>query len=141
MVKVLKKVLFCICITLILMNFIMYNTSFAAPGDSLAEKVKTTYNNTAGISIGKRITSGLSGIAGILFGVFKLPAIALAQIVQTVGAGVANIGRASGESIIIALTPDDIIFNEISLTSIDFFNIDGAEGIIKEIRQQIALWY
>lgn len=141
MVKVLKKILLCMCIALILMNFTMCDMSFATEEDNIVNKAKTWYGYTAEASIGTRIANGLSGIAGILMTGPKLMAVAIAQIVQTIGAGIANIGRASGESMIIALTPDDILFNEISLTSIDFFNIDGAEGVIKEIREQIALWY
>ena len=40
-----------------------------------------------------------------------------------------------------SLSVQDIIFNEVKITDINFFNIDGADGTINTIRGNVAAWY
>ena len=39
------------------------------------------------------------------------------------------------------LSVQDIIFNKVKITDINFFDIDGADGVIKTIRGNVAAWY
>ena len=39
------------------------------------------------------------------------------------------------------LSVQDIIFNKVKITDINFFDIDGADGVIKTIRENVAAWY
>lgn len=40
-----------------------------------------------------------------------------------------------------SLSVQDIIFNKVKITDINFFDIDGADGVIKTIRENVAAWY
>ena len=40
-----------------------------------------------------------------------------------------------------SLSVQDIIFNKVKITDINFFDIDGADGTIKIIRGNVAAWY
>lgn len=144
MVKTLKKMLICICIIMVLLNFTLEIPSLAKTASEIVESAKITYDNTAGFSIGDRLLNSLSGIAGVLITIPKLAAAAVATIIQSISVGIARMaGAAPDAKTGMTLSPDDILFNKINLTSIDFFNTSGLDdgNIIKEIREQIALWY
>ena len=40
-----------------------------------------------------------------------------------------------------SISVQDIIFNKVKITDINFFDIDGADGVIKTIRENVAAWY
>ncbi len=39
------------------------------------------------------------------------------------------------------VTPDDIIFNRVGMTNINFFELNGAGPVVTKIRENIATWY
>ena len=138
MVKFFKKLLICICIMLVISNFIVNTFTFADE----AEDFKSSTQDSDS-TIGDKLTDVLSGIVGLLTWFPRVMTIGGMSIIQVVGAGVANMaGEITGEDIGLTLSPDDVIFNKIHLTSIDFFDMSLSDtNIVKQIRQQIALWY
>lgn len=150
MKNVLKKLLICICLFIIVFNFIMIESNYVyASFDSDAGTVFTPSSSGGGASntIADTITSTLSGIVGLLTWVMRLPFAVAPIIVQSIGSAVAQMdGRPSGVSGFVFLTPYHIIFNEINLTSIDFFTLSGsdappANSATYLIRVEIAKWY
>ncbi|MGN1299362.1 MAG: hypothetical protein ACI4UE_05215 [Candidatus Scatovivens sp.] len=144
MIKILKKLLVCICIALIIINFTANGLSFAALDDKgIAEKVEEDLQDKNSGEFGETVTKILSGIVGILWWQVKIPAIAVVGVIQAIGGSVArSAGTATGTGIL--LSPDDIIFNRIYLTDINFFKTDlggGNAEVIEKIREQIAMWY
>ena len=149
MVKFFKKLITCICIILVISNFMMPNVNFADDSvDAIVEKIKKNHQELiADGSTGDKIAAVFSGIAGILAWGFTLPIIATTTIIQVVTDGIAKMtGKtaAAAGSTDFTFSADDVLFNKINLTSIDFFDINSPEvagTVVAKIREQIALWY
>lgn len=74
------------------------------------------------------------GILGILLIGAKLGILAIGGIIALI------LSLFSGEGAH-TLSVQDIIFNKVKITDINFFDIDGADGVIKIIRENVAAWY
>ena len=149
MKRTLKKLLICICVFLVLFNQLGLNCiRVEAAGDSVSD-IASSVNGTGSDSPGEKIGKVLSGIVGILTWGLRLPFAVAPLIIQSIGGVVANMegktSHSTGGAAAIFLTPETVIFDEIHLTSIDFFNLSDstlkADGAVKLIREQIALWY
>lgn len=80
----------------------------------------------------------IDGIVGILTYVIKVPILLILMGIQAIFTGVAMLdGHSQIDGL---LTPDDLFFNRVGITNIDFFDfsVGGAVGII---RQNVATWY
>ena len=73
------------------------------------------------------------GILGILLLGAKLGILGIGRIFSLVLGFFTDNGA--------SLSVQDIIFNKVKITDINFFDIDGADGVIKTIRENVAAWY
>lgn len=120
MIKNLKKLVTCICIVLVLFNFMLHTATFAKDVDDIKSNYKDSFTSSE-----DKLAAVLSGIAGVLTWIPRAMIIAGASIIQIIGSSAANIvgeTDAGAKAADITLSPDDVIFNKINLTSIDFFN-------------------
>ena len=73
------------------------------------------------------------GILGILLYGARLGIVLLGRVISLIlGFFTDNVA---------SLSVQDIIFNKVKITDINFFDIDGADGVIKTIRENVAAWY
>ena len=73
------------------------------------------------------------GILGILLLGAKLGILGIGRLISLILGLFAEKGA--------SLSVQDIIFNKVKITDINFFNINGADGVIKTIRENVAAWY
>ena len=141
MKKVLKKLLICICLFLILFNFMMIESNYVYAAVSVNSFTTETGNIFSGL--GEDITSLLSGLVGVLTWIQRLPLALAPMLLQGVAGLVGNMQGTTDGSTIILLTPYEILFNKLHLTSIDFFNLSEPDSTtaVGQIRQQIVKWY
>lgn len=97
--------------------------------------------------------SFIDDLLGTVIGIFtwipKLLALGLARGLQNIVGLVAySQGTVDDSGNIVRdkpddkeITPFDIFFNKIAILDINFFNFDGENGVINNIRSSIAVWY
>ena len=73
------------------------------------------------------------GILGILLLGAKLFILLIGRVISLILGFFTDSGA--------SLSVQDIIFNKVKITDINFFDIDGADGVIKTIRENVAAWY
>lgn len=73
------------------------------------------------------------GILGILLLGAKLGILFIGRVISLILGFFTDNGA--------SLSVQDIIFNKVKITDINFFDIDGADGVIKTIRENVAAWY
>lgn len=76
----------------------------------------------------------LDGIVGVLLSPAKWLLLVIGKVIDWV-LKLFTVGEGKNMSV------DDIIFNKLPLTSIDFFNFNSKEQAVNTIRQNIATWY
>lgn len=76
---------------------------------------------------------------GIVFNGFKLVLIAVASALEGVVTAIAKMDP--NHKIGYVLTPDDIIFNQVGLTNINFFDFQNVGDVVLNIRKNVASWY
>ena len=63
------------------------------------------------------------------------------SIAQAIGKILSTIGAAiTGENLVEGLTLDKILFNEVELTSIDFFSTDNGNSL-SNLKENVSIWY
>lgn len=84
----------------------------------------------------------VDGIVGLLLSPIKFFILIIANILRAITGGIAAIGgTASGGTFdTIFISPDDILFNELDITNINFFDFN-VEGPLLTIRKNVAIWY
>ena len=113
--------------------------------DSKSVTYKTVSDVENSQSIGDTVTgfagSILNGIVGVFFYVFKLVPMLIGRILMSI-IGLAVNGT---DTFISGLNLDKILFNEIPILSVNFFETvpDGvwSANTINNIREQVAVWY
>ncbi len=83
------------------------------------------------------------GLVGILLLPLKIFIIIIGTVIRAIAGGIALIGGTNGLGNTldtIMLSPEDIIFNKVNLTSVDVFDF-SVSGAMLTIRQNIAMWY
>lgn len=84
------------------------------------------------------IASFLEGLVGLLIlGPLRLVCIVMGLLLQTIASAVASI---AGQEFNL-VTIDDILFNRVGVTDINFFDLDGAGSALRVLRELIAGWY
>lgn len=142
-----QKLMWCIVIFITLINLITAliptpANIVQATDSSDVQTVENLDPNADDNSMMDGIISGVGvvadGITGVVTWVIRLPFFLIAMAVQGIITGIAMIG---GSKIQGFLTPDDIFFNRVGITEIDFFNFTGETSAIQTIRINIATWY
>lgn len=80
----------------------------------------------------------IDGVVGLLTIVVRIPLLLIIMALQGILTGISMLGGSNIEGI---LTPDDLFFNRVGLTNIDFFDLTGNAGVIQTIRVNVATWY
>ena len=80
----------------------------------------------------------VDGFVGLISTVFQFPFLLIGKGLHLILTEIAQLG---GSEIDGFLTPDDIFFNRVGITDIDFFNFAGEESVVQTIRKNIATWY
>ena len=125
--KILKKMLISMLLIITLFNFIFSsNVSYAFMGWDDPEEVINS------------ITSVMGGIVSILYWPLRIKIVGYAFLIgEFVNTTIAKMD--GGETFFV--TPFDIFFNKINLTSIDFFDFEGAGETSLTFRTEVAKWY
>lgn len=132
-----KKYLKIISIVILAILLIICMTMISkAAGPSVDEE--NSFMDNA-LSVGGTI---VDGIVGLLLTPLKIFIVIIGTVIRAISGGIALIGGTSLSGTIdtIMLSPEDIIFNKINLTSIDIFDF-SVTGPMLTIRQNIAMWY
>ncbi len=133
------KIIAFLSLIVLVMN-IFNPISFAEDTDLPSEQAKqeeTAWEETESRGLGSVI---LDGIAGILLYPMKLMIIGLAQAVRLITGTVAQLG--GGHVDVLDFSLDSILFNEVPLVKLDFFNIAGETNLtLSVLKKNIAQWY
>ena len=138
MKRVLKKLLICLVVIVLLNNFVVgnlfTNVSYAITTDDVLDAVETV----------------LGTVVGLLTWPIRLVAITIGLAVNTLMGTVAYVEGGTvndtnvdpGTTTITTLSPFDILFNNIALLRINFFDRgDNEDSILYKFRTSIAFWY
>lgn len=133
MKKVLRKLLVCILIAIIVINFI------SAVNGSNVYAIEWSPG-----ALFVNVCTGLIGL--LLYPVTLLPTAIFIGLSDIVGAiaklSIGDISSYGGIAVDwVILTPFHILFNKIPLVDINFFNLTGVSGTILSFRQAVAGWY
>lgn len=128
----------------------VYAVGAQLPGENPTQNIKNTQgeNGTkanSGYGVDDLIGSTVSGIVGLIAYPFKLIIIIVGNVVRMISSEIALIGGMDKESSLVDsmffISPDDILFNHIPLTDINFFDFSSNNGAISSIRKNVAIWY
>ena len=118
-----------------MLNFVLPNVSCVVYSATEAQQAET--RETEGH---QSILGGIAdGVAGLLTWPLRILILALGEAVRLVIGGIASI---SGGSFNVNISPEDILFNKLEVTDINFFDFDDSlsDGVLT-IRKNIAIWY
>lgn len=135
--KKILKILYVLFIVLFIIN-ILGNTVLAQNVTVVNEISETTEADGVLDAIWDGIGTVLDGVVGLLTIVIRIPLLLIVMALQAILTGVAMLGGSNIEGI---LTPDDLFFNKVGLTNIDFFDFSGNTSAIQTIRINVATWY
>ena len=139
MVKIkLTKILITLCLIVVVAQVFMPYTAYAA--NSITEKQSELFQ--VSLDYGG-IGNLIDGIIGVLTVGARIKWTLIGAAIGAISTVVAvsdNFGDLADTKLV---TPEDILFNRVTITDIDFFNINGApEGsVTRTIREQVSLWY
>ena len=140
-----QKIIFIVTIILIIMNVIC-NVVLATNGEASREtndgvivinEIDTEEEDDTWTLV-DGLLGVLDGLMAIVSKILGLPFLLIAVGIQGVLTQIAKMG---GESIEGWVTPDDIFFNRLAITDINFFNLNTGADAIDTIRLNIATWY
>ena len=149
--KYLKKVLISIMILTVMINSheFVYAVGAQLPGENPTQNIRNTQgeNGTkanSGYGVDDLIGSTVNGIVGLITFPFKIIIIVIGSVARMITGSIAVIGGLDGDASAtdtIFISPDEILFNKIPLTDINFFDFSNSNGAISSIRKNVAIWY
>jgi len=142
MKRKLKKLLWLLVIILTITNLLFANIAEATNNNGASTTINSL-NSAEEDNLFETVFDFRGGLVdigvGIISKVVQIPLLLIAQGLHALLTGIASIGNDSIEGMV---TPDDIFFNRISFTDINFFDIPSDTGsMIYAIRTNIATWY
>lgn len=137
MKKKIQKTLWVLLIALLIIN-IFSNIAFAS-GVTVVDSISETTgaDDVMGV-IWDGIGTVIDGVVGLLTIVVRIPLLLIVMAFQGIVTGISLLGGSNIDGI---LTPDDLFFNRVGLTNIDFFDFSGNASVIQTIRINVATWY
>ena len=123
------------------------NYKFDSKEQKLAEQIDYT---AAG---GKVVGALIDGVAGIITWVPRILVIIVGGVCQFLGTVVGESAGTTETGIVTMIAPEDILFNKLAITDVNFFSIDtfgigdhtknlsGSDNPIKLLKQNVATWY
>lgn len=127
MKRILKKLLVIILILLTLNNFLI--VSAQAAEDTLADM------------LGKYVGSLFSGVIGWLTYIYRAPAVMAGWLINKFMAQLALGENADNPGPLTSITIFDILFDQVEILSIDFFDLSNPDSLVGKFRINIAAWF
>ena len=127
-----------ICIVTML-NIVLPSVSYVVYADDTntteAQKEETRATEGEDRGCGQR----MDGIAGLLTWPLRMLILAFGYAIRLVIGGIASI---AGGEFNLNISPNDILFDKLEITDVNFFNFDNSlsDGVLT-IRKNIAIWY
>lgn len=163
----LGKILILLIVSILMFNFISSNvvmgTSNTGNEQTITEAPPTAgvVGNSGGImdeiDIAETISDGASLVADGLVGIFtyfeRIKIIIIGGVLQFLGTVVGESAGTSNSGTLTVITPEDILFNRLAITDINFFNLSsfgtgdhqqslsGSDNPIRSLKQSVANWY
>ena len=127
-----------ICIVTML-NIVLPSVSYVVYADdtNTTEAQKEETRATEGYESG--FGQIMDGIAGLLTWPLRMLILAFGYAIRLVIGGIASI---AGGEFNLNISPNDILFDKLEITDVNFFNFDNSlsDGVLT-IRKNIAIWY
>lgn len=151
--KNVKKILLSFIISILMFNFICSNVVNATSNTSATVTDTAEVKSEKEFSSSFNITSALDGLVGIFTIFERVKIVILGGVFQYLGTLVGeSAGTTYNASALTIITPEDILFNKLAITDINFFNISSfgtgsnqkslsSNNPIKLLKQNIANWY
>ena len=127
MKRICKKMIVTLLVTVMVVNFILNPFCFAA-----MEAVRDV------------ISTILGTFVGIMTWPIRFLALGIGYAIDALAAGIAYVdGTVNGKAEQLIVTPFEIVFNEIAITNVDFFDFTGvgSDTVVYKIRTAVAGWY
>ncbi len=135
--KKLKKLLCVIIVIITIVNIFAINVSNATT--TTVDSLDNAEEDTLLEKIGGGIGTFVDGVVGIISKVVQIPLLLIGMAIQGILTLIASLGGSSIEGFV---TPDDVFFNRVGLTNINFFDLSGdSSSVIYVMRSNIATWY
>lgn len=135
----LQRLLICIIVTITTLNLLV---TLVPSSSTIVNAEEATVVNEVEIQDDDNWNSkhfvSVDGFVGLISTVFQFPFLLIGKGLHLILTEIAKLG---GSEINGFLTPDDIFFNRVGITDIDFFNFAGEESVVQTIRKNIATWY
>lgn len=141
MKKKLQKLLWIIIVVLTITNMLcatISNATTAVPAGTTVESLDNEEENNLLAGIFGGVGWFIDGVVGIISKVIQIPLLLIGMALQGLLTGIASL---EGSTIQGFITPDDIFFNRVGLTDINFFNLGSNGSVVNVIRTNIATWY
>ncbi len=139
MKRSLFKILTIIVCIVTMLNIVLPNITYVVYADNttVTEAQKEETKATEGYE--SALGAVVDGVAGLLTWPLRLLILAFGYVVRLITGGIASI---AGGEFNINISPQDILFDKLQITDINFFNFDNSlsEGVLT-IRKNIAIWY
>ena len=139
MKRSLFKILIIIVCIVTMLNIVLPNITYVvyAENTTVTEAQKEEIRSTEGYE--SKLGQFFDGIAGLLTWPLRLLILACGYVVRLITGGIASI---AGGEFNINISPQDILFDKLQITDINFFNFDDSlsDGVLT-IRKNIAIWY
>lgn len=142
MKRKLQKLLWIIIVTLTITNMLLATVSKATTAVPATGTTVESLENEEEDNLLSGIFGGIGwlidGVVGIISKVIQIPFLLIGMALQGLLTGIASL---EGSTIQGFITPDDIFFNRVGLTDINFFNLGRSGSVVNVIRTNIATWY
>lgn len=137
MKKKVLKIVVALCVILVIIN--LFGRPVLASNATVVNEIEESLGaDDVMAAIWDGIGTVIDGVVGLLTIVIRIPLLLIVMALQAILTGVSNLGGSNIEGI---LTPDDLFFNKVGLTNIDFFDLTGNASVIQTIRVNVATWY
>lgn len=152
----LKKIgiILCMLLTFISPGYVSAVPEVAMPSDATKVEEELNEKEQAERDFFEKQSGGLNivdwianGLVALFLTIPKWMMLIAASAIRAIAGGIASLGGISGETNVsnvwdaINISPEDIIFNEYSITDVNFFDTENIEGPVKAIRENVAVWY
>ena len=115
-----------------------YSMTFFSELARLAGETNYTVVNELGDQGPNIIDKAIDTLLGVLLYPLKLLILVAGKIFELIVNGIGNIGGNAPEGLI---SLDNILFNHVPITKLDFFNFNSGNDNIDNIRGTVAQWY
>lgn len=174
-IKKVKNILILTIISILAFNFIGSNVVMALGDEILAQQGQNPTSTTTtateedparelasnpsqldqemSVASNLNIATAADGLLGIFTYLERLKVVIIGGVFQFLGTVVATSAGTTGSDNILLITPEDILFNRLAITDINFFNLtsfgsgdhvkqlSGTDNPIRLLKENVASWY